>query len=105
MNEVVHSSALKKMNITPSNPIVSAAEAAFATFAENFAAQELNSEDVSVLLITGDQQNETMADDLNLGSWLKDYINSLDQLKKGIPKSTNWIKAGAKASGGFSLFK
>ena len=105
MNEVVHSSALKKMNITPSNPIVSAAEAAFATFAENFAAQELNEENVSVLLITGDQQNETMAKDENLGSWLKDYINSLNQLKKGIPKNTNWIKAGAKASGGFGLFR
>ena len=105
MNEVIHSSALKKMNITPSNPIVSAAEAAFATFAENFAAQVLSEENISVLLITGDQQNETMSSDLNLGSWLKDYINSCDQLKKGIPKSTSWIKAGAKASGGFNFFR
>lgn len=105
MNDVIHSSALKKMNITPSNPIVSAAEAAFATFAENLAAQEMNNDNVSILLITGDQQNETMSSDSNLGSWLKEYISACDQLKKGIQKSTNWIKAGAKASGGFSLFK
>lgn len=105
LNEVVHSSALKKMNVNPSNPIVSAAEAAFATFAENIAAQEIENKNLAVLLMTGDNQNETAESDSNLASWLKDYIKACDELKKPVSTSTNWIKAGAKSPGGFSLFK
>ena len=104
-HEVLHSSALKKMNLTPANPIVAASEAAFATFAENVAAMENENEFASILLISGDQANETSKNDDALGSWLKDYIIACDQLKKGIPKSTSWVKAGSKAPGGFALFR
>ena len=104
-HEVLHSSALKKMNIRPANPLVASAEAAFATFAENIAAMEAENEYASIILISGDQTNETCKNDESLGLWLKDYIIALDQLKKGVPKSTSWVKAGAKAPGGFALFR
>ena len=104
-NEVIHSSALKKMNLTPANPIVAAAEAAFATFAENIAAKEIENEYASIVLVSGDQTNEVCKNDGTLASWLKDYINALDQLKKGVPKSSSWVKAGAKAPSGFALFR
>ncbi len=104
-SEVLRSSALKKMNITPSNPIVSAAEAAFATFAENLAAQEIETRNITILLVAGDIQNEFSADDRALASWLKDYIKACDESKKGVSTSTNWIKPGAKAPSGFSLFR
>lgn len=104
-NEILRSSSLRKSGAISVNPIVSAAEAAFATFAENLAAKEIDNEYARILLISGDRSNDISANDSALASWLKDYINACDELKKGVPPSTNWIKAGAKAPTEFSLFR
>lgn len=94
----------KRFLSAPANAIVAAAEAAFATFAENIAAHVAESQYSSVLLVTGDSQNETMQKDSVLAEWLNGYIDVLDSKKDG-QKSIAWIKAGAKAPAGFSLFR
>lgn len=94
----------KRILSAPANAIVASAEAAFATFAENIAAHVSESQYSSVLLVTGDSQNETMQKDSSLAEWLNGYVEILDE-KKGGQKSSAWIKAGAKASSGFSIFR
>lgn len=97
------SSALRKAAVSPASPLVGAAEAAFATFAENIAAISLEHQNLSTLLITGDSQNEFLSDDSTLASWLASTIESLDSAKKE-SKSVSWTKAGSKPSSGLSLF-
>ena len=96
----------KNISTNPANPLVAAAEAAFANFAENLAAFKNNQENLSVLLITGDAQNETMQKNSTMANWLSNYIKTLDTKKSKLsPKSTlTWIKAGSKAPGSFQLF-
>lgn len=107
IKDAVLSPNLRNIASEPSNPFVAAGEAAFATFAENFAVLSGEEENLSVLLISGDNQNEVMMKDSSLASWLLDYIKASDELKNkpSVKNSVNWIKAGAKAPGGFSLFK
>ena len=102
--ETSRSASLKKTVSSPANAIVAAAEASFATFAENIAATTEESQYASVLLVTGDSQNETMQNDRTLAKWLFGYIDALDA-KKDAQKSSSWIKAGAKAPAGFALFR
>lgn len=105
--DVILSPNLKTFVQTPSNAFVAAGEAAFATFAENVAASSIDDENLSVLLVAGDDQNEVMHKDSSFASWLNGYISALDETKtKNSAKNiTNWVKAGAKNPGGFSLFK
>lgn len=89
------------------NPIVAAAEASFATFAETIAAMYGEKENISVLLITGDENNEVIQKDNGFASWLIGYLEAYKQLKHkpNIKNTVSWIRAGAKNPGGFSLFK
>lgn len=105
--EAVLSPSLKNSGIVLSNPIVASAEAGFANFAENIAAIAGDRENVSVLLITGDSQNETLKKDSSFVSWLTGYLDACDQQKHkpNAKSSVSWVKAGAKNPGGFSLFK
>ncbi len=107
VNDVLHSSALRNSTSGPSNPFVAAAEASFATFAENVAALYGDKENISILLVTGNSQNEIMKKDSNFANWLSEYLRQVDGLKNKLDAkhSTNWIKAGAKNPGSFSLFK
>lgn len=107
MMDVIQSATLRNSTSAPANPFVAAAEAAFATFAENVVAYVQNKENISVLLVTGDCQNETMQKDKNLASWLASYIEAYDSLKTkpSAKSSATWIKAGSKNPGSFSLFK
>lgn len=107
MMDVIQSATLRNSTSAPANPFVAAAEAAFATFAENVVAYVQNKENISVLLVTGDCQNETMQKDKNLASWLASYIDAYDSLKTkpSTKNSATWIKAGSKTPGSFSLFK
>ncbi len=107
VNDVLHSSSLRNSTSGPSNPFVAAAEASFATFAENVAALYGDKENISVLLVTGNSQNEIMKKDSNFANWLSEYLRQVDGLKNKLDAkhSTNWIKAGAKNPGSFSLFK
>ncbi len=105
--DVILSPNLKSFVQNPSNAFVAAGEAAFATFAENVAASSVYDENLSVLLVAGDDQNEVMHKDSSFASWLNGYILALDEMKtKNSAKNiTNWVKAGAKNPSGFSLFK
>lgn len=104
--DVKLSLALKNTIENPSNPFVAAGEAAFATFAENIASVFAEEKNISVLLVAGDNQNETMKNESDFSSWLNSYIDSLDGLKSKLPLKNivNWVKAGSKNPGGFSLF-
>lgn len=103
LKEYLLSSSVKNVTAAPANPFVASGEAAFANFAENIAAYASEKENISVLLITGDLQNEFMQKQSTFASWLKDYINASDELKSkpGIKAAVTWVKAGAKTPGGF----
>ncbi|MBQ1948769.1 MAG: hypothetical protein II367_01270 [Treponema sp.] len=96
----------KNLTSIPANPFVAASESAFANFAENLAALQTEKENISVLLVTGDNQNETIQKTSALASWLSATIITQDNQKsKPSPKAAlTWIKAGSKTSGAFSLF-
>ena len=89
-----------------SSPMVSAAAAAFKAFAENTAALYAETEQVFPVLVTCDASAEVAHKDSALGSWLCDYLDSVDDLKKRpAPKQmVSWVKAGTKKAGGFGLF-
>nr|MBQ2234321.1 hypothetical protein [Treponema sp.] len=107
MSDTINSATLRNSTSAPANPFVAAAEAAFATFAENIIAYTTDKPNISVLLVTGDMQNETMQKDNNLATWLASYLDAYDSLKTkpSAKNSLTWIKAGAKNPGSFSLFK
>ena len=105
--DVALSPNLKGFVQNPSNAFVAAGEAAFATFAENVAASSVEDENLSVLLVAGDDQSEVMHKDSSFSAWLNGYILALDEMKSKTSAKTitAWVKAGAKNPGGFSLFK
>jgi len=92
---------------TLSKALVSAAGAAFKAFAENMAASVAETNDVIPVLVECDSSNETASRDSSLLSWLCDYMDQIDSLKKELtPKQkVSWVKAGQKSPGGFGLFK
>ncbi|MCK9169801.1 MAG: hypothetical protein M0P01_05250 [Treponema sp.] len=106
MEESLHSSALHNNTASPAGPFVSAAQAAYAAFAENVAAFAGDRPNVTVLLISCDMNNETAAKDDTLSLWLSEYLGAIDNLKNkpGARQAVNWIKAGTRSSGFFSLF-
>lgn len=101
--DCIKSSSLKKASVSPSSPLVGAAEAAFATFAENVAALSLENKNLLTLLVTGDSQNEYLNSDEKLASWLASTIETLDSQKKKA-KNILWTKAGGKTSSLLSIF-
>ncbi len=105
--DLIVSPGLRNYVQNPSNPFVATGEAAFATFAENIAVLSAENDNLSVLLISGDEQNEVMQKDSTFAQWLTEYINASDELKNKptVKQATSWIKAGAKNPGGFSLFR
>lgn len=107
MEEVLHSAALRSSTASPAGPFVSAAQAAFASFAENTAALAGDKSNVTVVLVSCDANNETAAKDRTLASWLAGYLAAIDNLKNkpGAKQAINWIKAGAKGPGLLALFR
>ena len=104
--EAAKNSSLRSTTPIASGPLVSAAAAAFQTFAENIAALYGVREYVTVLLARGDNSNESAARDRALGEWICSYMDEVDNQKNklSLKQSLNWIKAGAKGPG-FSLFR
>ena len=98
---------LRTANAVFANPIVASAEAAFATFAENIASMYAEKGNISIVLISGDEENEVMKKDSSFASWLTSYLESYDQLKHkpNLKNTLTWVRAGAKNPGGFSLFR
>ena len=91
---------------TTSSPLVSAAAAAFKAFAENTVALHAENPNIYPVLVSCDTHNEVALRDTTLASWLCDYLDSIDELKKRpTPKQlVSWVKAGTKKAGGFGLF-
>lgn len=106
LTDVSKSSSQRGSTMRPSGPIVAASQAAFGTFAENFAVLAAAQEYGSVVLTIGNTQNETAVKDGVLASWLSNYLKTLDgKPKPDANTAPSWVKAGARGSGIFSLFK
>jgi NAD(P)-dependent dehydrogenase (short-subunit alcohol dehydrogenase family) len=107
MEETLHSAVLRSNTASPAGPFVSAAQAAFTSFAENVAALAGDKPNVTVVLVSCEANNETGANDSILSAWLAGYLASMDNLKNkpGAKQAINWIKAGARGSGLLSLFR
>lgn len=106
MEDVLRSSSLRSSTAVPAGPFVSAAQAAFISFAENIAALAGDKAGVTVVLVSCGEQNEIAAKDGSLALWLAGYLNSMDNLKSktGAKHAVNWVKAGAKGFGFLSRF-
>jgi len=90
------------------SPLVSSAKASFTAFAEGIAATYGDRESVNIILARVEANSEQGAQDNVLGTWLSEYLDSVDELKTKLTakKSINWVKAGAKGAGSsvFGLF-
>lgn len=88
------------------SPVVAAAAAAFASFAENIVALYGDQPFVNIVLVRGDHTMESATNDTVLGKWLCSYIDVLPSLKTKLTakKSLQWIKPGAKIQGSSSRF-
>ncbi len=95
-----------RASATLSSPQIAAAAASFKAFAENTAALFTESDSIYPALIICDSTMEVSRRDGSLASWLADYMDSIDDLKKrpSAKQFVTWIKAGAKKAGGFGLF-
>lgn len=106
--ESVKNPALRNGVNAVSGPLVSAAKAAFECFAESVAALYGDRESVNIVLAKAEAGSEIAATDETLGSWLSEYLDSVDELKSKLSakKSISWVKAGAKgaSSSVFGLF-
>ncbi len=101
---ITSSSARAASNL--SSPLVAAAANAFKAYAENIAASLVNNTEITPVLVSCEPSNDLATKDSALAVWLCEYIDQIDQLKKGLsPKQkVAWVKAGAKSPGGFSFF-
>ena len=92
-----------RASATLSSPHIAAAAAAFKAFAENTAALHTESETVYPLLVICDSSMEVSHRDNTLASWLAEYLNSIDDLKKrpSAKQLVSWVKAGTKKAGGW----
>ncbi|MCQ2591670.1 MAG: hypothetical protein MJ188_02705 [Treponema sp.] len=96
-----------KLNFHPTSTIVSAAQSAFISLAENTAILAGERDYLSVLLAKCEPNNELFTRERDLGQWVAQSLDTLEGLKnkQSTKQSATWIKAGAKISSGFSLFK
>lgn len=97
----------KNPGILPASIIVSTAEAAFTSLAENFASYVKDRDYLSVILGKCNSANELYKSEKNLAQWLNDAYVSVNtaKVKQNGKHACTWNKAGAKISTGFSLFK
>ncbi len=87
--------------------IVSAAQSAFISFAENFATLVSDKNYLSVLLGQCTAQNELYNDEKQIAQWLCQSIDIIKGQKnhQNVKQALTWVKAGGKVPSGFSLFK
>jgi NAD(P)-dependent dehydrogenase (short-subunit alcohol dehydrogenase family) len=106
LEQALRSASIRSSVSTPCSPLVSAAQASFTALAENTAALAGDRPNVTVILVTCDEQNEAAAKDSTLASWLSGYLDEVEGLKNKLSakQSLVWIKAGAKGPGLRSFF-
>lgn len=103
-NDVIINS--KVQNVVPSSSIVSAAQAAFCSIAENFAANISDRDYLSVILAKCSYNNELYKNDKAIAEWCLDSYLTLDgqKNKQSLKNAANWNKVGSKIQTGFRLF-
>lgn len=103
--EVLHNGT-KGVNIHPASNIVSAAQAAFLSLAENTSTLVGERPYLSVLLSKCDYTNELFSSEKQLASWLAQGIDSIKGMKnhQTAKQAGTWVKAGAKIPTGLSIF-
>lgn len=104
--ESIISSSVRLAAVQLSYSLVAAAGGAFKAFAENMAAELVQTENITPLLVNCEYTNELAGRDSSLALWLCEYLDSLETLKKPLTgkQKTTWIKAGARNPGSFGLF-
>jgi len=97
----------KSSGIVPASGIVSAAQAAFCSLAENFSTAVAERNYLSVLLAKCSFSNELYKNEDALAEWLVNAMNSIKALKtpQDVKHAGIWNKAGAKLQTGFNLFR
>lgn len=91
----------------PASGIVSAAQQAFISTAETFAANINERNYLSVLLARCPVNNEFYKNERQIADWLSQSMVSVRAMKnpQTVKQATTWNKVGAKVQTGFSLFK
>lgn len=91
----------------PASSIVSAAQAAFISLAENFATNVGERQYLSVMLGTCNVANELYKNEKLIGDWIATGITSVKAMKnpQTVKQAVTWNKAGGKVQTGFTLFK
>lgn len=103
--DVMKVPALKTGVNAIASPLVAAAAASFASFAENIAALYADSRFVNILLVRSDPDCDVSGHDDQLSRWLCSYMDELCE-KRNVRHSVQWIKSGAKfVQSPFSLFR
>lgn len=97
----------KTTGILPASSIVSAAQNAFISIAENFAANIVGREYLSVMLARCNNSNELYKNEKAICQWITESMDAVKQQKnpQNIKQASNWNKVGSKVQTGFSLFK
>lgn len=102
----LNSISSKNITIRPASNIVSSAQEAFLSLAQNTASLVNEKPYLSVLLSQCTYENDLFKDEKALFSWLLSTMDQLhNQKKQTLKQALSWIKAGSKAYSGFSLFK
>lgn len=98
--------ASKTGNILPASSIVSAAEGAFFSLAQNFAALVSEREYLSVILGRCSYGNELYKSERQIAQWVNEsYATIINQKNhQTVKNACNWNKVGSKLQTGFSLF-
>ena len=90
----------------PANTVVSVAQAAFCSLAESFSTAVGDRNFLSVLLAKCSYNSELYKDEKQIGNWLADSMEVIENLKKPqtIKQASVWNKVGGKVQAGFNLF-
>lgn len=103
--ELLQSSS--KINLLPLSNIITIAQNAFISIAENFSTNIQDKPYLSVLLAKVPAISDAPQSDLEIGNWLCAAFDSLKNAKhqQTLKAASTWNKVGSKISSGFSLFK
>lgn len=99
--------ASKTQVSVPASGIVSAAQAAFISIAENFATNVGERQYLSVMLGNCNPSNELYKNEKLIGDWIATGITSVKAMKnpQTVKQAVTWNKVGGKVQTGFALFK
>lgn len=91
----------------PASGIVSTAQAAFVSMAENFATNVADRQYLSVMLGNCNVSNELYKNEKVIGDWTATGLTSVRAMKnpQTVKQAVTWNKVGGKVQTGFSLFR